>query len=154
MIDPITAFATAQAAVAGIKKAVALGKDISGLMGEFGKFFDAKDALQKAVNDNAKTGKSDTSQALEFVMQAEQIRAQEEELKNLLIYGYGSPDLWNQLVMKRNEIRAAREKREREARRAAALRRQRLVEGVLYGVIAMLFAAFIIGITYIVMHAT
>jgi len=41
MIDPVTAFAMAQAAVAGIKKAVALGKDISGLVGEFSRFFDA-----------------------------------------------------------------------------------------------------------------
>jgi len=33
-MDPITAFAAAQAAVAGIQKAIKLGKDINGLVGQ------------------------------------------------------------------------------------------------------------------------
>lgn len=122
MIDPFTAFAAAQAAVATIKKAVVLGKDISGLIGEFGKFFDAKDTIQKAANDKAKKGQSDTSKALELVMQAEQLRQYEEELKHLLLYGYGQPGLWEQLLMERNKIRQERAKAERDQKRIAAQR--------------------------------
>lgn len=113
-MDPLTAFAAAQTAVATIKKAVALGKDISGLIKEFSNFFDAKDVIQKALNDKGKKGQSDTGKALELVMQAEQLRHAEDELKHLLIYGYGQPGLWEQLLTERSKIRQARDKQERD----------------------------------------
>jgi plasmid maintenance system antidote protein VapI len=115
MIDPITAFATAQAAVAGIQKAIKLGKDINGLVGEFGKFFDARDVVQKAANDNAKSGKSDTGRAMEIVMQANALREAEEALKHQLVYG-GYPELWEMMLKERMKIKQAREKTERAAR--------------------------------------
>ena len=115
MIDPITAFATAQAAVAGIQKAIKLGKDINGLVGEFGRFFDARDVVQKAANDNAKSGKSDTGRAMEIVMQANALREAEEALKHQLVYG-GYPELWEMMLKERMKIKQAREKQEREAR--------------------------------------
>jgi hypothetical protein len=115
MIDPITAFATAQAAVAGIKKAIQLGKDVNGLVGEFSRFFDARDAVQKAANDNAKKGQSDTGKAMEIVMQANQLRESEEQLKHMLVYG-GYPELWEMMLKERMKIKQAREKAEREAR--------------------------------------
>lgn len=120
-MDPITAaataFAAAQTAVATIKKAQALGKDISNIIGEFGKFFDAKDVVQKAANDLGKKGQSDTSKALEIVMHAEQLRQSEEELKHLLIYGYGQAGLWEQLLLERSKIRQAKEREARELER-------------------------------------
>ena len=122
MIDPITAFATAQAAVAGIKKAIQLGKDVNGLVGEFSKFFDARDAVQKAANDNAKKGQSDTGRAMEIVMQANQLRESEEQLKHMLVYG-GYPELWEMMLRERMKIKQAREKQEREAK----IERKRIV---------------------------
>ena len=113
-MDPITAFATAQAAVAGIKKAIQLGKDVNGLVGEFSKFFDARDAVQKAANDNAKKGQSDTGRAMEIVMQANQLRESEEQLKHMLVYG-GYPELWEMMLRERMKIKQAREKAERVA---------------------------------------
>jgi hypothetical protein len=117
MIDPVSAFVAAQTAVATIKKAMALGKDITSIIGEFGKFFDAKDVVQKAVNDAGKKGQSDTSKALETVMQAEQLRQYEDELKHLLMYGYGQAGLWDQLLLERNKIRQAKERDARELER-------------------------------------
>lgn len=128
MIDPITAFATAQAAVAGIQKAIKLGKDINGLVGEFGKFFDARDVVQKAANDNAKSGKSDTGRAMEIVMQANALREAEEALKHQLVYG-GYPELWEMMLKERMKIRQAREKAEREAKIA---RRKLIKERIFY----------------------
>ena len=128
MIDPITAFATAQAAVAGIQKAIKLGKDIQGLVGEFGRFFDAKDAVQKAANDAGKKGQSDTGKAMEIVMQANQLREMEEQLKHQLVYG-GYPELWEQMLIERMKIRQAREKAEREAKIA---RRKLIKERIFY----------------------
>jgi len=128
VIDPITAFATAQAAVAGIQKAIKLGKDINGLVGEFGKFFDARDVVQKAANDNGKKGQSDTGKAMEIVMQANALREAEEQLKHQLVYG-GYPELWEQMLKERMKIRQAREKAEREAKIA---RRKLIKERIFY----------------------
>jgi hypothetical protein len=122
MIDPITAFATAQAAVAGIQKAIKLGKDINGLVGEFGKFFDARDIVQKAANDAGKSGKSDTARAMEIVMQANALREAEEALKHQLVYG-GYPELWEMMLKERMKIKQAREK----AERIAAAERKKVV---------------------------
>jgi hypothetical protein len=114
MIDPFTAFAAAQAAVAGIQKAIKLGKDVNGLVGEFSRFFDARDAVQKAANDAGKSGKSDTGRAMEIVMQANQLRESEEQLKHMLVYG-GYPELWEMMLKERMKIKQAREKAERVA---------------------------------------
>jgi hypothetical protein len=137
-MDPFTAFATAQAAVAGIQKALKLGKDINGLVGEFGKFFDAKDVVQKAANDNAKKGQSDTGKAMEIVMQANALREAEEQLKHQLVYG-GYPELWEQMLRERMKIKQAREK----AERAAQVERKRVAA-------QRLFYAQIIGGTLVV----
>ena len=132
-MDPITAFAAAQAAVAGIQKAIKLGKDINGLIGEFSRFFDAKDVVQKAANDAGKSGKSDTAQAMEIVMQANALREAEEQLKHQLVYG-GYPELWEMMLRERMKIKQAREK----AARIAEAERKKLSA-------QRLFAAQIIG---------
>jgi hypothetical protein len=152
MIEIAAAFATAQAAVAGIKKAVQLGKDINGLIGEFSRFFDAKDAVQKAANDAGKSGKSDTAQALELVMQAEQLRQAEEELKHTLIYGYGAADLWEQMLMQRAKVRQERERREREERKQRLAARKRLIDFTIYGFVAFCVSIAFLGIVYIILQ--
>ena len=119
-MDPITAFAAAQAAVAGIQKAIKLGKDVNGLIGEFSRFFDARDVVQKAANDAGKAGKSDTARAMEIVMQANQLRESEEQLKHMLVYG-GYPELWDMMLRERMKIKQARE---RAARIAEAERKK------------------------------
>jgi len=143
VIDPITAFAAAQAAVAGIQKAIKLGKDINQLVGEFGKFFDARDVVQKAANDNAKKGQSDTGRAMEIVMQANALREAEEQLKHQLVYG-GYPELWEMMLKERMKIKQAREKSEREAKIA---RRKLVAQRIL---IAQILGATITGIMLIV----
>lgn len=134
-MDPITAFAAAQAAVAGIQKAIKLGKDINGLVGEFGKFFDAKDVVQKAANDKAKKGQSDTGKAMEVVMQANALREAEEALKHQLVYG-GYPELWEMMLRERMKIKQERAKAERaakiERRKVAA---QRLLAAQIMGAV-------------------
>ena len=138
MIDPITAFAAAQAAVAGIKKAIQLGKDVNGLVGEFSRFFDARDAVQKAANDAGKSGKSDTGRAMEIVMQANQLRESEEQLKHMLVYG-GYPELWEMMLKERMKIKQAREKAERVAiAERKKLVAQRLLIAQIVGVVITL----------------
>ncbi len=50
-------------------------------------------------------------------MHAEQLRQAEEELKHLLIYGYGQAGLWEQLLLERSKIRQAKEREARELER-------------------------------------
>jgi hypothetical protein len=104
MIDPVTAFAVAQAAVKGVKAALALGKDIQTVSGDMMKFFDAKDVVQKAAS-KPKSGfaQSDTAQAFEVVMQAKVLADAERELNNWMVMS-GHADLWQQLLVERNNI--------------------------------------------------
>jgi hypothetical protein len=104
MIDPITAFAAAQAAVKGVKAAIALGKDIQEVSGDLMKFFEAKDVVQKAASKpKSSFAKSDTAQAFEVVMQAKQLADAERELNNFFVMS-GNADLWQQLLIERNNI--------------------------------------------------
>lgn len=153
MIDPFTAFAAAQAAVAGIQKAIKLGKDVNGLVGEFSRFFDARDAVQKAANDAGKSGKSDTGRAMEIVMQANQLRESEEQLKHMLVYG-GYPELWEMMLKERMKIKQAREKAEREAKiaRKKLVAERLLMAQIIGGAICVIIIGTII--IFIVKQAT
>ena len=121
MIDPFTAFAAAQAAVKGIKAAIALGKDIQGASNDILKFFDAKDTLTIASTNPKKAGvkRSDMARAAELVMQAHQIQKAEAELREYLIYT-GNAQIWDQIMMERNRIQAERRADEAKAKKAHA----------------------------------
>ena len=104
MIDPLTAFAAAQAAVKGVKAAIALGKDIQAVSGDLMKFFEAKDVVQKAAaKPKSSFAQSDTAQAFEIVMQAKILADAERELNNFMVMS-GNADLWQQLMIERNRI--------------------------------------------------
>ena len=104
MIDPLTAFAAAQAAIKGVKAAIALGKDIQAVSGDLMKFFDAKDVVQKAASKpKSSFAQSDTAQAFEIVMQAKILADAERELNNFMVMS-GNADVWQQLLVERNRI--------------------------------------------------
>ena len=104
MIDPLTAFAAAQAAIKGVKAAIALGKDIQAVASDLMKFFEAKDVVQKAASKPKSTfAQSDTAAAFEIVMQAKQLADAERELNNYFVMS-GNADLWQQLLVERNNI--------------------------------------------------
>jgi hypothetical protein len=104
LIDPITAFAAAQTAIKAVKAAVALGKDIQAVSGDLMKFFEAKDVVQKAAaKPKSSFAQSDTAAAFEIVMQAKQLADAERELNNYFVMS-GNADLWQQLLVERNNI--------------------------------------------------
>jgi len=104
MIDPVTAFATAQAAIKGVQAAIKMGKDIHAIGGEMMKFFEAKDVVQKAASKpKSSFAKSDTAAAFEIVMQAKMLNDAEKELNNWMVMS-GHADLWQQLLIERNNI--------------------------------------------------
>jgi len=128
MIDPITAFATAQAAVKGVQAAIKLGKDIHAITGEAMKFFEAKDVVQKAASQPKGTfAKSDTAQAFEIVMQAKMLNDAEKELNNWMVMS-GHADLWQQLLIERNNIIQKRKAQEILDEKNAAAKKKELDE--------------------------
>jgi len=141
MLDPITAFATAQAAVKGVQAAIKLGKDIHAITGEAMKFFEAKDVVQKAASQPKGTfAKSDTAQAFEIVMQAKMLNDAEKELNNWMVMS-GHADLWQQLLIERNNIIQKRKAQEiLDEKNAAAKKKEmdELINWLLGGAIVIL----------------
>ncbi len=152
MIDPITAFAAARAAVSGIQAAIKLGKDVQGITGDLMKFFDAKDAVAKeAVKDPKKKTKvsSATSEAMSTVMQLHELNKAEEELKWHFI-NQGQSALWHQIVQERNSIVQRRKVQEILDAKAAKNRQAEIDEAITMAlcilVAAAIFALVGIGI--------
>lgn len=116
MIDPFTAFAIAQGAVKGIKAAVQLGKDVTGLYKEFSEFYQAADQVHVASTKMriAAIGKTDaqiSSEALQIAMASKALRDHEKELKDILFWS-GNADVWNEMATER--IRLSKERRAAE----------------------------------------
>jgi len=147
MIDPITAFATAQAAVKGVQAAIKLGKDIHAITGEAMKFFEAKDVIQREASKPKSTfAKSDTAQAFEIVMQAKMLNDAEKELNNWMVMS-GHADLWQQLLIERNNIIQKRKKQEiLDEQNAAAKKKEmdELINWLLGGGIVVMVLGFIV----------
>ena len=128
MIDPITAFATAQAAIKGVQAAIKMGKDIHAISGDLMKFFEAKDVVAKAaVQPKKGFGKSDTAQAFETVMQAKQLQDAEDELKQHLIWS-GNADVWHAILLERNNLVQKRKAEEIAMEKAKAKRKKEFDE--------------------------
>ena len=120
-MDPLTAFAAVQSAVALIKKAKATVDDVRSLGPLVGKFFEAKHETAKAVAQAKKKGGSSMAQAVQIEMELMQQEQFEAELKNLFIYS-GNADVWSKIEARvaeahRAEIEEARAEKAREARR-------------------------------------
>ena len=147
MIDPITAFATAQAAVKGVQAAIKLGKDIHAITGEAMKFFEAKDVVQRAAS-KPKTGfaGSDTAQAFEIVMQAKRLDDAEKELNQWLVLN-GHADVWQQLLIERNNLIQRRKTQEiLDEKNAKAKKKEldELINWLLGGGIVVMVLGFIV----------
>jgi len=144
MIDPITAFAAAQAAIKGVKAAIQMGKDLNSMSGDLMKFFEAKDAVAKAAASPKKStfGKSDTAQAFETVIHAKQLQDAEDELKQMLIWS-GQADVWQAILMERNKIVQKRKAEEAAADKAKGQRKKDISEGIELVMLLALAALFL-----------
>ena len=102
--------AAANAAFSVIKQAVQHSGDIAKAGSAIAKFVGAKEDLQRKAN--RKGGGSD----LEEFMALEQIREQEEQLKQIMIYA-GRPGLWHDWQRFQAKARIARREAEQERKR-------------------------------------
>ena len=130
-MDPITiglAFAAAQSAVGHIKQAIALGKDINSLVGQFSKFFESSDAIHrersKVKAKASRLGKTDAElghEALQIAMHSDALRQAERELKDMILWQLGKPQIWEQMIQERTRLfRERAEAEQAEAERELA----------------------------------
>ena len=131
--------AAANAAFAVIKAALANGKELSALGSRVFDYFDNKAAIQEKATK--KGGDSD----LEEFMALEQLRLQEEELRERMVYA-GRPGMWTDWV----KFQAAAARRRREAQEAAkrekarkAARLEELTEYIAVGMASIILAALL-----------
>lgn len=145
MVEIAVALAAAQAAVAGIKQAIQVGKDAKDCLGDFMALFDAQDQVQKASTEERsklpeEKQKSAMSEALESVIAAKKIREMTEDLKQHLIWS-GQADIWDEIQREHNSIVqrrkaaeiAAKRKAEEDAARKLQQRKERMLIAVVLG---------------------
>jgi len=141
--------AAANAAFAVIKGALANGKELSALGGRVFDYFDNKAKLQEKATQ--KGGGSD----MEEFMALEQLKAQEEHLRESMIYA-GRAGMWEDWV----KFQAQAARRRREAKEAAAraiivrkARMEQLIEYIAVGIATAILAALMIyGIFIYMVH--
>jgi hypothetical protein len=110
--------AAANAAFAVIKEAVANSGDIMNAGQALFQYFDNKAVIQKKANEKGGTDRGD----LEEFMALEQLKKQEEELKQMMIY-QGRAGLWTDWLKFQLDAKKRREAAERDR----VLKRQRFI---------------------------
>jgi hypothetical protein len=148
MIDPLTALAGIQAAVALIKKVSKTVDDVSSLGPVLGKYFDAKSTATKAAVQ-AKKSKSSMGTAIQIEMALDQARRFEDELQ-LLFMQSGKIDVWNKIKSRAAamDVEAAHDaRREKEI---AERRKKEIDEVIELALLGLVFTAMLGVITYFV----
>ena len=148
-MDPITiglAFTAAQSAVGYIKQAIALGKDINSLAGQFSKFFESSDAIHrertKIKVKGTLLGKTDAElghEALQIAMHSDALRQAERELKDMIIWQLGKPQIWEQMIAERNRLFKARAEAERAEAERQIAHKKKMADQLMF---AMYFVGF------------
>ena len=160
-MDPITiglAFTAAQSAVGYIKQAIALGKDVHSLSGQFSKFFESSDAIHrerskvKAKAD--RLGKTDAElgrEALQIAMHSDALRQQERELKDMILWTLGKPEMWEHMIKERTRLFKERAEAEHEEAKRELAHKKKMADQFIFGMYflagcAIFFAMFMGGV--------
>lgn len=147
MIDPITigiAFTAAQQSVGYIKKAIALGKDVNSLYGQFARFFENSDAIHQAniIVQNSKKILTDgqiRAMSVQIAMQSKALRDAEKELKEMLIWS-GNKDVWDEMMAERVRMYKERAKLQADIKNARIQAQSDMIDRLLIGISFMAIA--------------
>jgi hypothetical protein len=155
MIDPITlgiAFTAAQQSVGYIKKAIALGKDVNSLYGQFAKFFENSDTIHAAniTAQNSKNILTDgqiRSMSIQIAMQSKALRDAEKELKEMLIWS-GNKDVWDEMMAERVRMYKERAKLQADMKNARIQAQADMIDRLLIGTSFMAIAVPVVMFTF------
>ncbi len=146
MIDPLTALAGIQAAVALIKKVSKTVDDVSSLGPVLGKYFDAKSTASKAVVQ-AKKFKSSMGTAIQIEMALDQAKRFEDELQ-LLFMQSGKIDVWNKIKSRAAAMDVESAHDARKEKEAAARHKKEMDEVIELVLMALVFFILVGAIIY------
>ena len=124
MIDPFTALAAVQSAVALIKKASKTVDDVASLGPMIGKYFEAKHTATKAVAQAKKKGGSSMGKAIEIELALKAQKDFEQELQNLF-FSTNNMDIWQNIKKRASDMDAANAEQARKDSVAEAKRKRR-----------------------------
>ena len=155
MIDPITigiAFTAAQQSVGYIKKAIALGKDVNSLYGQFAKFFENSDTIHSAniTAQNSKNILTDgqiRALSVQIAMQSKALRDAEKELKEMLIWS-GNKDVWDEMMAERVRMYKERAKLQADMKNARIQAQADMIDRLLIGTSFMAIAVPVVMFTF------
>jgi len=155
MIDPITigiAFTAAQQSVGYIKKAIALGKDVNSLYGQFARFFENSDTIHsaniKAQNSkNILTDGQIRALSVQIAMQSKALRDAEKELKEMLIWS-GNKDVWDEMMAERVRMYKERAKLQADIKNARIQAQSDMIDRLLIGISFMAIAIPVVLFTF------
>jgi molecular chaperone GrpE (heat shock protein) len=120
--------AAANAAYDVIKQTLQNGQEIYHAAEAMAQYFGLKQEIQRKAHEHGY--KSD----LQAFMAAEQLKAQEDELKEMMIY-QGRGGMWNDWLQYQAEMSRSRKEAEQEEKRAIAKRKQALIDTITIGAI-------------------
>jgi hypothetical protein len=156
-MDPITiglAFSAAQSAVSHIKQAIALGKDVNSLVGQFSKFFESSDAIHrersKVKAKASRLGKTDAElgkEALEIAMHSDALRQAERELKDMILWQLGKPQIWEQMIQERTRLFKERAEAERAEEERKLAHKKKMADMFMFGMYFIAGSIILFAIT-------
>jgi hypothetical protein len=146
MIDPISALAGIQAAVALIKKVSKTVDDVSSLAPVLGKYWDAKSVATKAAVQAKKT-KSSMSIALQIELVLDESKRFEDQLQ-LLFMQSGRIDVWNKIKSRAAAMDVESAHDARREKEAAARRKAEMDEAIELALMALVFFSLLGAILY------
>ena len=153
MIDPITAIAGATAAYNGLKKAIAVGKDLHDMGSTLNQWAGAMSDLDFAHNQAENPpmfkklfGSSQIEQrALETWGHKQKAKEMREELRSHISLFYG-PSAWKEIV----HIEAQMRKERKEAIYKAEERKQLIIEWIVGTLIVSVATVIMVGVVYLI----
>jgi hypothetical protein len=146
VIDPLTALAGIQSAVALIKKVSKTVDDVSSLAPVLGKYWDAKSVATKAAVQ-AKKSKSSMSIALQIELVLDESKRFEDQLQ-LLFMQSGRIDTWNKIKSRAAAMDVESAHDARREKEAAARRKAEMDEAIELALLALVFFSLLGAILY------
>jgi len=148
MIDPITAFSAASAAFSGLKKAIAVGKDLTSMGSQLSSWSKAVSDLDflegKAKKPPMYKMFSDTqASALDIWTKKQKLKEMREELRAHISWTYG-PSAWNEIV--------AIEAEQRKAQRDAVYAKEEFKQKIIEIILAVLILSTAVGLIVLVVY--
>jgi len=136
IMETIAVISAANSAISTIKEMVGNGQDLMSCGSQLSEYFNAKSEIQKRTQEK---GSSD----LDLFMANEELKAREEELKQMMIY-QGRANMWSDWLAFQAKQKKARDEEKKAAERKRLAKRKAIKNALTYGAVGI-FTLGIVG---------